>query len=79
MKKQVFQQKYIKCEVSHKELWKYQFTFFHFKLYSELLFFTAKNCNSKIRLIVKLDLILDCNKIRLNVPLDRSITVIYHI
>jgi len=52
---------------------------FHFKLYSELLFFTAKNCNSKIRLIVKLDLILDCNKIRLNVPLDRSITVIYHI
>jgi len=37
------QLKYIKCEVSHRELWESQFTFFHCKLYNNF-FFTSKNC-----------------------------------
>jgi len=42
MKKQL---KYIKCEVSRRELWDCQFTFFHFKLYNYLFFFTLKTVN----------------------------------
>jgi len=38
----LIQQKYIKCEVSHMELWAYQFTVFHCKLYNEF-FSTFKN------------------------------------
>jgi len=57
MKKQLF--KKIKCEVSHRELWECQFTFFfHCKLYNDLLIFTPKNC---IKVFY--------SKITLNVPL----------
>jgi len=38
------QLKYIKSEVSRRELWESQFTSFHCKLYNDLFFFTSKNC-----------------------------------
>jgi len=44
MKKQSTK-KYIKCEVSCRELWECQFTCFYCKLYFDLFFFfTSKNC-----------------------------------